>query len=88
MPKLPDNFLPAVLRGGYVGSPERRLAIAMANTVLGVGLGAQVDLGKADDEILSQCKEILTGIRRAASDPEVLRALETVHDASKAPDKR
>lgn len=87
-PGLPDGLIPAILRGGQVGDPERNKRVALANTILGFALGAQVDLGRSDDTILSDCKEMLIRIHRASADPAALKALEDIGNAGKPPDER
>ena len=60
---------------------ERQLAAA----ILGFGLGAQIDLGKTDEEILEHCRDLLGNIRRAADNPASYSALDTIADAAREP---
>lgn len=60
-----------VLRGGYV-HPERTHRESLAGMILGIALGAQIDLDRTDAEILAMCETVLAAIRSAKADPQTM----------------
>ena len=61
---------------------ERQLAA----TILGMGLGAQIDLGLTDEYILEYCRDLLGNIRRAAADPRSHDGLDMIRAAAREGD--
>ena len=51
------------------------LAAGFANGMLGQALGAHVDLGASDGDILVKCKELLSVIRSMQNDPDAMKRL-------------
>lgn len=48
---------------------------ALANMVLGLGIGSCVDAGLTDEQILARCKDVLGEIRSAMLQPDPLASV-------------
>lgn len=50
---------------GHKGDAEKSARKQLAGTILGVALGAQIDLGHSNEQILEACRGLLATIRCA-----------------------
>lgn len=64
-----------VLRGAPM-HPERSHREALAGSLLGFALGAQIDLDRSDSEILAMCELVIATIRRVKDDRESMSTFE------------
>jgi hypothetical protein len=71
---LPEGLIPAVLRGA-IPNPDRAARVQLVELLLGVALGARVDLGQSDDDIMAACIGTLAKIRAAVQNNDAMRAL-------------
>lgn len=49
-------------------------AEAIAETFLGVTVGAYIQMRWTDDEIIALCQTLIDGVRRGVQDPELMKA--------------
>jgi len=63
----PNDEILGVLRGGVTPASHH---VGLANTILGVGIGAQCDAGKTDEQIIQLCTFMLGRVRAALAQPE------------------
>lgn len=72
-----------VLRGGTLNS-AKAYAENLANVFLGSAIGAHIDLGKTDEEIIKTCQELLSRTRAAMANVVIReRYTEIVSDMKK-----
>lgn len=81
MSKNDDVF--GILRGS-LDHPRAREA-QIVGVFLGSSLGACIDLGRSDAEILDLCQRLLHQIRSSMSNPEAKTAIEMIQNAATKP---